>query len=49
MLFPFPPRAEQEEIAIAIRSYDASLQAINVRIEGTRGLLRHLIRPLELQ
>ena len=49
MLFPFPPRAEQEEIAIAIRSYDASLQAINVRIEGTRGLLRHLIRPLEIQ
>jgi type I restriction enzyme S subunit len=49
MLFPFPPRAEQEEIAIAIRSYDACLQAIAVRIEGTRGLLRHLIRPLELQ
>ena len=49
MLFPFPPRAEQEEIANAIRSYDAGLQAITVRIEGTRGLLRHLIRPLEIQ
>jgi restriction endonuclease S subunit len=49
MLFPFPPRAEQEEIATAIRSYDARLQAITVRLEGTRELLRRLIRPLELQ
>jgi type I restriction enzyme S subunit len=49
MLFPFPPREEQEEIAIAIRNYDACLKAITVRIEGTRGLLRHLIRPLEIQ
>lgn len=49
MLFPFPTRAEQEEIASAIRNFDASMSAIDQRIAGTRGLLRQLSRPLDTQ
>ena len=49
MLFPFPTTAEQEEVATAIRNYDASMSAIEERIAQTRGLLRQLTWPLDIQ
>jgi restriction endonuclease S subunit len=49
MLFPFPTRTEQEEIATAILNYDASMSAIDERIARTRGLLGQLIRPWDTQ
>lgn len=49
MLFPFPTRMEQEEIATAIHHYDASVSAIEERIARSRGLLAQLIRPWDTQ
>jgi restriction endonuclease S subunit len=49
MLFPFPTRTEQAEIATAINNYDASMSAIEERIARTRGLLGQLIRPWNTQ
>jgi type I restriction enzyme S subunit len=49
MLFPFPTRTEQEEIATAILNYDASMFAIDERLTRTRGLLGQMIRPWDTQ
>lgn len=49
MFFPFPPGAEQEEIASAIRTYDEGLSAVSRRIEQGRRTLVGLNRLLTAQ
>jgi type I restriction enzyme S subunit len=43
MLFPFPPRNEQDAIAVAINSFDENLEDLHLRARRTRAILADLI------
>jgi restriction endonuclease S subunit len=46
MLFPFPPSAEQQEIASKIATFDSALRTIESRAESSRVLLKILYHSL---
>jgi restriction endonuclease S subunit len=49
MLFPFPPRAEQEEIAQLLRSQSSAIRALDNRFSVVRNLSRRVAHDFVIE